>query len=75
MEIAKKESLVNFNKIKNHQIFDRLNTFMLEKVIYRMDKHHDLDHCLSLYEKSEELIKDSMETEKNYYANLIDSIP
>ncbi len=75
MQIAGKENLVDFEAIKNHQIFDKLDTFILEKIINQMDEEHDLDYYLHMYDKSGKLIKNNKLAIKNYCANLLESIP
>lgn len=34
MMLAKKNSFVDFEKIKNHPIFEKFDTYILEKIVY-----------------------------------------
>jgi hypothetical protein len=38
MILAKKQNHVDFEKIKNHPIFEKFDTYILEKIVYEIDQ-------------------------------------
>ena len=44
--LAKKQAFVDFEKIKNHPIFEKFDTYILEKMAYEIDHKNGFEDLI-----------------------------
>ena len=75
MILAKKQNHVDFEKIKNHPIFEKFDTYILEKIVYEIDQWNSFEDLIQQYDKKNNNLRSSKVFVKNYCAKLLDAIP
>ena len=75
MMLAKKNSFVDFEKIKNHPIFEKFDTYILEKIVYQIDESNGFEDLVQYYDKKNNNPRSNKVFVKNYCAKLLDAIP